>query len=92
MHAILLNIRHGGGLRAQSLLDWLTSMSPDVIVLPEWRDNASGALIQRGFETAGFLVTTLSRSRSNGILLTILVNFRSDSSSGITSVTSRSAR
>jgi len=52
-------------------------MSPDVIVLPEWRDNASGALIQRGFETAGFLVTTLSRSRSNGILLATKNAFQS---------------
>lgn len=69
MHAILLNIRHGGGLRSQSLLDWLTASTPDGIVLSEWRDNASGGLIKKGLEAKGFYVATAANRRSNGILM-----------------------
>jgi exonuclease III len=73
MHVTLLNIRHGGGHRAQSLLDWLTSSIPDVIVLPEWRNNASGDLIKKGLEVKGFHVATAAQANrtSNGILLAV---------------------
>jgi exonuclease III len=64
----LLNIRHGGGLRAQAILDWLTSCSADVVVLPEWRENASGQLIKRGLEATGFHTANCSRVGANGIL------------------------
>lgn len=69
MHVISLNIRHGGGTRARALLEWLTLPSPDAIVLPEWRDNASGELIKRGLEASGYFAVAFSRGRSNGILV-----------------------
>jgi len=70
MQAILLNIRHGGGSRAQSLLEWLTARSPDVVVMPEWRDNSSGDVLRRGLEARGLQVATATPSkRANGILL-----------------------
>jgi exonuclease III len=70
MHAILLNIRHGGGHRAQALLEWITARSPDVVVLPEWRDNSAGDVLRRGLEAKGLQVATATLSnKSNGILL-----------------------
>ena len=70
MHAILLNIRHGGGRRAQALLEWITARSPDVVVLPEWRDNSAGDVLRRGLEAKGLQIATATLSKeSNGVLL-----------------------
>jgi len=79
MRIILLNVRHGGGQRAQKLLDWLTSPSPDLVVLPEWRDNESGGVIKEGFEARGYYVATACASvmRSNGVLVAAKQAFRS---------------
>jgi exonuclease III len=79
MHIILLNIRHGGGLRAQRILDWLDGHSPDLIVMPEWRDSAPGQLIKGNLEAAGFYVATACAvgRRSNGILVAAKEPFRS---------------
>ncbi len=41
-----LNLRHGGGSRANLLIDWIASKAPFVAVLTEWRENASGRLIK----------------------------------------------
>jgi len=71
MLILLLNIRHGGGRRAQALLDWIISKSPDVVVLTEWRDNAAGELLLFGLRATGFNTATavLSGPRCNGIVL-----------------------
>jgi len=71
VHSILLNIQHGGGLRAQALLEWLASQSPDIVVTPEWQDNTPGKLLKSGLEAIGFHVATaaLLKARSNGVLL-----------------------
>ncbi len=67
MQAILLNIRHGGGHRARRLLEWLDERSPDVIVMPEWRD--SSPALRTGLEQQGFQVdTTNLRTKLNGVL------------------------
>jgi exonuclease III len=71
MQAILLNIWHGGGDRAPRLLEWVTARSPDVVVMPEWRDNPSGDVLRSGLEQRGFQVATaaLLKKSSNGVLL-----------------------
>jgi len=71
MRIILLNVRHGGGQRAEKLLDWLTSPSPDLVVIPEWRNNTPGGVIKRSFEARGYLVATqcVSAMRANGVLV-----------------------
>jgi exonuclease III len=48
-----LNLRHGGGSRANLLIDWIASKAPFVAVLTEWRENASGRLIKDGLTRAG---------------------------------------
>jgi exonuclease III len=68
MQAILLNIRHGGGRRAQSILEWLARRSPDVIALPEWRNNAPGAVLKAGLEAKGFQTATAAANGANGVL------------------------
>jgi exonuclease III len=42
MTLIALNVRNGGGRRVAAIWQFLESHRPDVIVLPEWRDNRSG--------------------------------------------------
>lgn len=70
MNIISLNIRRPGRSNAQALLYWLAIQSPDVVVLLEWCDSASGKLIRRHLAASGFHVaTTFFRSRVNGILL-----------------------
>jgi exodeoxyribonuclease III len=65
MHAILLNIRHGGGRRT---LEWLAERSPDVITLPEWCSNAPGAVLKAGLEARGFQIATATTNGANGVL------------------------
>jgi exonuclease III len=71
VNLVLLNIRHGGGVRATSLLSWLNSLSTDIIILAEWRDNAAGTIIKQGLESTGFFVTATAATgtRRNGILI-----------------------
>ena len=68
MQAILLNIHHGGGRKAQSLLEWLGERSPDVIALPEWRNNAPGAILKAGLEARDFQIATATTNGANGVL------------------------
>jgi exodeoxyribonuclease III len=80
MLMVSLNIRHGGGRRARALLDWLISVAPNIIVLPEWRDGLSGEFIKRSLEAAGFFVGTAvsSQSKSNGVLVATKTAFQSE--------------
>jgi exonuclease III len=68
MQAIALNVQHGGGDRAPRLLQWLMAHSPDVIALPEWRDNAPGAVLKSGLEAKGFQIATATTNGDNGVL------------------------
>jgi hypothetical protein len=51
--------------------EWVTARSPDVVVMPEWRDNPSGDVLRSGLEQRGFQVATaaLLKKSSNGVLL-----------------------
>ena len=78
MRIILLNVRHGGGPRAHKLLDWLNSMDTDLVVIPEWRNNTPGGVIEKSFEVRGYYVATQCASgiRANGILVAAKQTFR----------------
>jgi exodeoxyribonuclease-3 len=80
MLMVSLNVRQGGGRRARALLDWLISLAPSIIILPEWRDGLSGVFIKRNLEAAGFFVETAvsSRTRSNGVLVAAKIAFQSE--------------
>jgi len=71
MRILSLNIRHGGGSRAQSLLDWMFHHTPDVVVLPEWRNNRIGQGILKTFRAEGFTAATAFRhdTVANGLLI-----------------------
>ncbi len=71
MKILSLNICHGGGKRAPALLDSLFGRAPDVVVLPEWRNNAVGQGILKSFNNRGFLTATATREGpgANGILI-----------------------
>jgi len=71
MKILSLNIRQGGGKRAQTLLDWTFSHAPDVVVFLEWRNNAIGQGILKTFRAEGFATATACRNKpgSNGLLI-----------------------
>ena len=79
MKILSLNIRHGGGQNAQALLDWSLGKTPDVLVLPEWRNNSSGRLILKALEHQGFTTASACREnpRANGILIATKYEFKS---------------
>jgi exonuclease III len=49
-----LNIQHGGGKRAEALGEYLATSSADIVVLSEYRENASGRMIRDRLAQAGF--------------------------------------
>jgi len=80
MHAILLNIQHPVGPRAKGLLDWLAASSPDLVVLPEWRDNSAGRSISQALQALKFHIESIGRQSGlrffNGILVGAKETFR----------------
>src|ERR1700730_18997613 len=68
---VSLNIRHGGGSRASSLMGWLLRQSPDFIILPEWRNNEYGHKIACDLQKEGFTVSSVHQEnlKSNAILV-----------------------
>jgi exodeoxyribonuclease-3 len=68
---LTLNIRHGGGKRIALLADWIVAKSPNVVVLPEWRNNDSGQRIRKILTDNGLTTIAAARgkSRLNSVLL-----------------------
>jgi len=68
---VSLNICHGGGKRIAQLARWLVSKSPDVMVLPEWRNDDAGRRILEILKDSGFstIATAQEKSRRNSVLL-----------------------
>jgi len=68
---VSLNIRHGGGSRTAQLVDWIVSKNPDVVILPEWRNNASGQRIRDVLAKTGLtaIVAARGQSAANSVLL-----------------------
>jgi exodeoxyribonuclease III len=67
---VSLNIRHGGGGRANRLADWIIGQAPFAAVVTEWRDNASGQQIRSSFSSAG--LDSFSTGRGPRINTTLL--------------------
>src|SRR5262249_51531325 len=68
---VSLNIQHGGGGRTAHLADWIVSKNPDVVILPEWRNNASEQRIREVLATTGLttIVAARGQSAANSVLL-----------------------
>ena len=71
MNILSLNIQQGGGSRAGALLEWTLTRDPDVVVFPEWRNNAIGETIRNVFRERGYCLATATREEpgSYGILV-----------------------
>src|SRR5665647_593198 len=68
---VSLNIQHGGGKRVIRLADWIATMEPSVVVIPEWRNNAPGKIIRDRLTTNGFrtVATTRATTKINSVLV-----------------------
>jgi len=53
MRVLTWNIRHGGGARSAALAERIVQKSPDVAVLTEFRNNASGKILKSSLVDAG---------------------------------------
>jgi exonuclease III len=71
MKILSLNIRHGGGKRVAPLCDWIINKDSDVIILTEWRNNASGQYVCNRLTECGFDFRLNSNllPRANGVLV-----------------------
>jgi len=54
MILISLNLRLGGGIRTQSILDYIINHSPDLLVLGEFKDNENGQKIKETLHSKGY--------------------------------------
>src|ERR1700687_72837 len=67
---VSLNIRHGGGVRTNKLVDWLARQRLFAAVISEWRDNASGQQIRDGLLSGGLRSFSAARGpKINSALL-----------------------
>jgi len=69
------NIRQGGGTRILKICSRLTDLSPEVIVLSEYRNNASGSKIRASLLAAGYrfnLVTNAKQSDNSAAIFSRL--------------------
>lgn len=77
MKLITLNIRQGGGKRTGQLLDYLIEKDADLIVLTEYRDNASGGLIRSELSRVGltFFASPKSVENQNSVAIASKIPF-----------------
>lgn len=59
------NIYMGGGTRVPSILDSITEISPDILILTEFRNNQRGAEVKTGLQKAGLLYYTTAKAEPN---------------------------
>ena len=53
MKFVAFNIRHGGGSRIEKIQRVIADHNPDVLILPEFRNNAAGASLRGWLESFG---------------------------------------
>jgi hypothetical protein len=58
---VSLNTRHGGGNRITRLANWITTMNPSAVVLPEWWNNVSEEIIRDRLTKNGFRTVAIAR-------------------------------
>jgi len=81
---VCLNLRAGGGGRAEALCDYLASLAPDLVVLTEWRAGPAGEMFRAWAEARGLRHATLNDGgTANGVLIAARAPFK------VTSVTPR---
>ncbi len=54
MRLITMNIRHGGGRRIPRIMRFIASLSPDTVVLTEYRANDKGISMGEGLRAQGY--------------------------------------
>lgn len=70
MSVVTWNIRHGGGTRADRIIDQLRKFSADVLVVTEFRNNAAGERIKEALGSAGYVTSNpLTPPRLNSVLV-----------------------
>lgn len=64
------NIRHGGGRRIRAIVERLQFHAPDIVVLPEFRNNEQGDALRSGLSAQGLLfhVAGAADSKTNTVL------------------------
>jgi hypothetical protein len=69
LRIVSLNIRRGGDRKSALLARWLLSKSPTVVILPKWRNDATGRRITETLEHGGFTLGVVrEKSRRNSVL------------------------
>ena len=79
MRLLTLNLRHGGKRHMPSILECLLGHGADVLVLTEYRNGPSGAVLREGLAGAGLRYQAASHGelRRNGVLIAARLAFRS---------------
>ena len=55
MKIVTLNIQHGGGQRVSKILDYISSLQADLVVLTEYRENANAPVFRSKLAAQGFV-------------------------------------
>lgn len=67
---LALNIRHGGGARASTILGFLEKQDADVVILSEWRQNPNGRSMTEWAKLHGMYCATLNNgTTANGVFV-----------------------
>jgi exonuclease III len=66
---VSLNIQNGGGKRTGRIADWLATKTTSAVILPEWRNNASGQCIRRSLDRGLRTVAAVRATSQNSLLL-----------------------
>ena len=84
MKALTLNIRHGGGTKANALLSLLAEYSADVVVLTEYRENANSDIFRTGLFGLNYKWQASSSidARQNAVFLAAKIPFVCNSQLG----------
>jgi exonuclease III len=71
LRLLTLNIRHGGGRRTEAIADALTSSDAEVIILTEFRENASARVLRERLAAKGWQQQASSEppARTNGVFV-----------------------
>lgn len=71
LRILTLNIRHGGGRRVGSIAEVVKSLSPDTVVLTEYRNSALGDALRSALRLEGWKhqVASPTGERVNGVLV-----------------------
>lgn len=73
------NIRHGGGSRIDRIAEVISGHNPDVLVLPEFRNNPAGEKLRKWLQEFGHrhqAVPPTEESKHNSVLLSARVPFQ----------------